>query len=385
MFVRVLALFRRMAVKLNMVFKLLWLGGEELALMLDAQPAGWPGWAGPSRRRWADVHQHEAASGAGVAASVAEAASGASVTASVANFDMDAPADFFDWERLRKTEMFQKLFRQVQLVVTPGMERQCLSHLTTASCRRDGPPVESLKSCGMDTPISSPFKRACVHLHVHLSHSFYNDDSWGFHYYSPACPKMVIAQKIAYLEILTTLLSMQPNIVRIPPGCVIEPSQLRDAGRQLHQARLFLWTDPFASVTRWEPLVTDDSIHAVSGARQYYTPGTSDMEILSVLKSWAIQQSQQAADSRRLPKHALRYLRAVLPRGGLCDFFVRNKDAIRYWCEGKSICFQFRDRCLESIGAASGAHAEAGLFMILDGQIDDNDASQWPCVYDSGT
>ena len=168
-----------MAVKLNMVFKLLWLGAEELALMLDAQPAGWPGWAGPSRRRWADVHQHEAASGAGVAASVAEAASGASATASVANFDMDDPADFFDWERLRKTEMFQKLFRQVQLAVTPGMERQCLSHLTTASCRRDGPPVASLKSCGMDTPISSPLKRACVHLHVHLSHSFYNDDSWG--------------------------------------------------------------------------------------------------------------------------------------------------------------------------------------------------------------
>ena len=181
---------------------------------------------------------------------------------------------------------------------------------------------------------------------------------------------------------------MQPNIVRIPPKCLIDSSlvdRLRDAGRQVHHARGSGWNDPFAFVTQWEALVTDDSIHAVSGARHYYTPGTSDREILEVLKSWAILQSQQAADSRRLPKHAWMYLRAVLPRGGLCDFFVRNKDAIRYWCEGKSICFQFRDRCLESTGAASSAHAEAGLFMILDGQIDDNDASQWPCVYDSGT
>ena len=51
-----------------------------------------------------------------------EAASGASVAASVANFDMNVPADFFDWEALRKTEMFQELFRKVQLAVTPGKE-----------------------------------------------------------------------------------------------------------------------------------------------------------------------------------------------------------------------------------------------------------------------
>ena len=63
------------------------------------------------------MHQHETASGAGVAASVAEAASVASATASVANLDMDAPADFFHWEALRKTEMFQGLLRQVRKAV----------------------------------------------------------------------------------------------------------------------------------------------------------------------------------------------------------------------------------------------------------------------------
>ena len=59
--------------------------------------------------------EHEAVSGH--AASVAEAASGASGTGSAANVDMDVPADFFHWEALRKTEMFQKLFHQVLFAV----------------------------------------------------------------------------------------------------------------------------------------------------------------------------------------------------------------------------------------------------------------------------
>ena len=166
-----------------------------------------------------------------------------------------------------------------------------------------------------------------VYVHVHLSHSFYNDDSWGFHYYSPTCPELNDATKIACLEILTTLLSMQPNIVRIPPSCLKDSSmadRLRDAGRQLHKARVLLLIDPFEFVTPWEALVTDGSIHAVSGACQYYTPGTKDMDILCVLKSWAILQSQEAANSRRLPKHARKYLRSVLPPDGLWNFFKKE-------------------------------------------------------------
>ena len=52
------------------------------------------------------MDEHEAVSRHdGVAAIVAVAASGASVTGSAANV-MDAPADFFHWEALRKTDMF---------------------------------------------------------------------------------------------------------------------------------------------------------------------------------------------------------------------------------------------------------------------------------------
>ena len=131
--------------------------------------------------------------------------------------------------------------------------------------------------------------------------------------------------------------------------------------------------------------MTDDSIHAVSGARHYFSPGTSDREILEVLKSWAILQSQQAADSRRLPKHAWTYLRKVLPRGGLVDFFKRNNDAIKHWREEQSICFHFREDYLVSIGEASGAHSEAGSFMSLDDQIEDNDASQWQSGHEVST
>ena len=103
------------------------------------------------------MDEHEAVSRHdGVAASVAVAASGASVTGSAANVDMDAPADFFHWEALRKTEMFQKLFHQVLFVVSPHMVRQCLTHHTTMSSRRHRAPVESLSSCGMNTAILSP-------------------------------------------------------------------------------------------------------------------------------------------------------------------------------------------------------------------------------------
>ena len=123
--------------------------------------------------------EHEAVSGH--AASVAEAASGASGTGSAANVDMYVPADFFHWDTLRKTEMFQGLLRQVRKAVKTNMERPCLSYHTTQSCRRDRALVESLNSCGMDTAIPSPSgPSGHVYVHVHLSHSFYDDDSWGF-------------------------------------------------------------------------------------------------------------------------------------------------------------------------------------------------------------
>ena len=129
--------------------------------------------------------------------------------------------------------------------------------------------------------------------------------------------------------------------------------------------------------------MTDESIHAVSGARHYYTPGTSDAEILRVLKSWSILQSQRTADSRRLPNHAWKYFRSVIPPGGLWAFFSRNSQVIKHWRDEdnkQSICFQIRDGCLESTGAVSDARSEASWFTIHEEQfeLEDNDASQLP-------
>ena len=161
--------------------------------------------------------------------------------------------------------------------------------------------------------------------------------------------------------------------------------RLRDAGRQLHKARVLLLIDPFEFVTPWDALVTDGSIHAVSGACQYYTPGTKDMDILCVLQSWAILQSQEAASSRRLPKHARKYLRSVLPPDGLWHFLRRNYNAIQCRREEQSICFRFRDEYLKSIGAASDARSETSWFSILEEQIEDKDASQWPSWHEVST
>ena len=134
------------------------------------------------------MDQHEAASGHGVAASVGEAASGAasgaSVTASAANVDMDVPEDFSRWEELRRTQMFQGLYRQVEEAVRENMVRQCLSHHTTKSCRKDRAPLVSLRDSGLEKLIPSPSRAALpmVYVRVHLPHSFYADDSWGFDY-----------------------------------------------------------------------------------------------------------------------------------------------------------------------------------------------------------
>ena len=157
---------------------------------------------------------------------------------------------------LRETEMFQKLFKKVEEAVVPGKERGLLSHHFHAACPSDIAPVRSLKSCGLDKAIPSPCGKGFI-VWLNLPHTFYNDDDWGIHYCSPTCVDLKNAQTIACLEILTILLAMQPNLVRIPEACVVtEPSRLRDEGRVVHQARVEKWVDPFRNVSKWEPMVS---------------------------------------------------------------------------------------------------------------------------------
>ena len=288
---------------------------------------------------------------------------------------MSTPADLYgEWSALRKTELFKELFRKVKHSVKPNLERSCLSHHTTSSCRAKRAPLVSLMSCGMNTAIRSP-DGSGTYVHVHLPHAFYDDDSWGFDYFSPMCTDLATAKKYAALELITTLLSMQPNLLRMPPSAVADPNPLREAGRETHKARLKSWPDPFEYVgIRWRPLLTDESIHVLSArtqhASQYYIPGATDMEILGVLRGWACLQSQQPANACSLPAHAWMYLRSVIPRGGLLEFFGRNTDTINHWREGKQILFQFRHA---ASGAASGVHAEAGVLAIADEQVVDDE------------
>ena len=59
-------------------------------------------------------------------------------------------------------------------------------------------------------------------------------------------------------------------------------------------------------------------------------------------------------------------------------FLRRNYNAIQCRREEQSICFRFRDDYLKSTGAASDARSETSWFSILEEQIEDKDASQWP-------
>ncbi len=50
--------------------------------------------------------------------------------------------------------MFLAVLGVVEEEILPGKERQALSCHTMAQCRPNGAPLESLKACGLDVPIT---------------------------------------------------------------------------------------------------------------------------------------------------------------------------------------------------------------------------------------
>ena len=280
--------------------------------------------------------------------------------------------NFYDWKRLRQDAAFQALFRKVRTAVKKNQERSCLNHHTTGSCRANEAPIPSLKACGLDDPIASPDDCGKI-LHVSMANTFYEGDGKGLEYWSEPFPSSAGRERVkefketACLEILTVLLATQPNIVRMPGKCVSGDNQnlLRGAGRQTHSARLKRLVDPFGDVLCWEPLLTDEAIHQVAvrnraRALQYYVPGTSDEEIVGVIRSWTCNQYRIFAVNR-MPEHWCTYLRSVLPPGGLEDFLTRNTATFEYRRDQDNhITFKFRS-------SASGGQIRQQRLMILDG------------------
>ena len=275
--------------------------------------------------------------------------------------------NFYDWKRLRQDAAFQALFRKVRTAVKKNQERSVLNHHTTGSCRANEVPIPSLKACGLDDPIACPDGDGNV-LHVCMPNTFYAGDGRALEYWSAPFPSSAsgerVFQNIACLEILTVLLATQPNIVRMPVRCVsVDPNWLRGEGRKTWADRLKRWTDPFGDVLSWEPLLTDESIHRVSlknkgRALQYYVPGTSDEEIVGVMRSWG--HGQRTYVAHRMPLHRRIYLQSVLPPGGLRAFLTRNFATFEYRREqDNSLVFKFRS-------SASGEQIEQQPLMVLD-------------------
>ena len=275
--------------------------------------------------------------------------------------------NFYDWKRLRQDAAFQALFRKVRTAVKKNQERSVLNHHTTGSCRANEAPIPSLKACGLDDPIACPDGDGNV-LHVCMPNTFYAGDGRALEYWSAPFPSSAsgerVFQNIACLEILTALLATQPNIVRMPVRCLsVDPNWLRGEGRKTWADRLKRWTDPFGDVLSWQPLLTDESIHRVSlknkgRALQYYVPGTSDEEIVGVMRSWG--HGQRTYVAHRMPLHRRIYLQSVLPPGGLRAFLTRNFATFEYRREqDNSLVFKFRS-------SASGEQIEQQPLMVLD-------------------
>ena len=103
---------------------------------------------------------------------------------------------FDDWKSLRQDAAFQELFKKVRTAVWPTMERSCLSHHTTGSCRANKAPISSLKACGLDDPIACPDGDGNV-LRVIMANTFYEGDGRGLEYWSVPFPSSASGERFS--------------------------------------------------------------------------------------------------------------------------------------------------------------------------------------------
>jgi hypothetical protein len=250
---------------------------------------------------------------------------------------------------MRSHPLFLELFEVVTAQVVPNKERQCLSHHTTASCRKDRAPIVSLKAIGMETLLHGSTSHQKCRVALDFQHTFYAHDQSPMLYITGDCASPKEAQKQAALEVLTILLAAAPELVRLPAKCFRSEAdsvvEVRDAARVTHAKRRELGGDPFAKVYGpWSAITNDTDIHAGPAAQpaaRRYVEGTSDEEILSIMAGWF--RNAAALNASRLPCNAWMYLEQTLPPQGLVPFLERNKASIVWWRQGKENYFSLRN------------------------------------------
>ncbi len=116
---------------------------------------------------------------------------------------------------MRQDPIFLALLGVVEEEVIPGKERQALSYHTTAQCRR-GAPLESLKGCGLDVPITMG---ASTSVRLRMPNFMEAGDGRRVEFLSAGHASAVEAKRRTVMEYLTLLLGAEPNRVHLPPKC----------------------------------------------------------------------------------------------------------------------------------------------------------------------
>ena len=101
-----------------------------------------------------------------------------------------------DWElsakhmaAIRETPLFKNLIGELRKEIPSTKIRQCLSHHTTASCRKNDAPLSSsgLKGLGLSDPVIYPTDSSQTlvrQIRLPFQHTFYADDLWPLAYCS---------------------------------------------------------------------------------------------------------------------------------------------------------------------------------------------------------
>ena len=267
---------------------------------------------------------------------------------------------------MRADPIFQVLLAVVRAEIRGGFERQALSHHTTASCRREGAPAQSLKASGIDTAIVTA---SGVRVHLSMPVLMEASDSIRVEYETANCASHDEAKLLAVQEYLCLLLGVQPNMVRLPPKCFKDDQRsvgrLRTAAAEACAARGQATFDAWAWVagTHQEAYTGPPPLPPAGRPRSQYTAPAAheenarDQLILDTILSWQVPMGGFRACRMRPEQY--NFLDAHLPHGGLLPWLQRHSDWFRVWqVQGPGGGVGW-DRCWATAPAAAAPAAAA--------------------------
>jgi len=266
---------------------------------------------------------------------------------------------------MRADPIFQALFAVVHTETRKGRERQALSHHTTASCRREGAPIQSLKASGIDTAIVSD---RGVRVRLIMPNFMEASDGRRVEYETAICANHDEAKRLAAQEYLCLLLGVEPNMVWLPNKCFTDGcrsvGRLREAARVAHAARGQAAFDAWAwAVGTHQEAYTGPPPPPPAGqlGSRYTAPAAHeenarDQLILDTIQSW--QMPMGGFRGCHMRREQYEFLEEHIPRRGLMSWLQRHSDVFRVWHvpgPGGGVCW---DR-VEGVSAATRLAAPA--------------------------